>query len=191
MSCSLHESASGSPIPTLRVRVIVRPATERPVILPFALLDRQIVDAGDPDAHQTVLVELPIFIAVAAEPVAAIVAPFVGEAHGDTVLPKCPELLDQPVVELATPLARQERLDFSTALQKLDAIAPATIRCVSRRHPRAIARVPRVFRHAYLLRGRFCGERRKWRPIHSQLLYVRAKRDRDRSPSGSVSEPPG
>src|SRR5258705_13642745 len=156
-------------------------------MIPLALPDGQIVYAGDPDAHQTVLVELPIFIAVAAEPVAAIVAPFVGEAHGDTVLPKCPELLDQPVVELATPLARQERLDFITALQKFDAIAPATIRRVSQRHPRAIARVPRVFRHAYLLRGRFCGERRKWRLIHFQFLYIRAKKDRDRSPPGSVS----
>src|SRR4051794_34662654 len=69
----------------------------------------------------------------------------------------------------------------------LDAIAPSIIRCVSQRHPRAIARVPRVFRHADLLRGRFCGERRKWRPIHFQFLYVRAKKDRDRSPPGSVS----
>src|SRR5712672_691387 len=137
--------------------------------------------------HQTVLVELPIFVAVAAEPVAAIVVPFAGEAHGDAVLPKCPELLDQPVVELATPLARQERLDFIAALQKLDAIAPATIRRVSQRHSRAIARVPRVFRDAYLLRGRFRGERRKWRPIHFQFLYVRAKKDRDRSTPGSVS----
>src|SRR5258705_4108995 len=156
-------------------------------MIPLTLLDWQIVDAGDPDAHQTVPVELPIFIAVTAEPVAAIVAPFVGEAHGDTVLPKCPELLDQPVVELATPLARQERLNLSAALQKLDAIAPATIRRVSQRHPHVIARVPHVFRHAYLLRGRFRGERRKWRPIHFKFLYVRAKKDRDRSTPGSVS----
>ena len=85
--------------------MIVRPATERPVIFSLALPDGQIIDAGDPDTHQTVLVKFPIFIAVAAEPVAAIVAPFVGEADGDTILPKCPELLDQPVVELATPLA--------------------------------------------------------------------------------------
>jgi hypothetical protein len=146
------------------------------VIFPLTLPDGQIVNAGDPDAHQTVLVELPIFIAVAAEPVVAIVAPFVGEAHGDTVLLKCAELLDQPLVELATPLARQERLDFIAALQKLDAIAPATIRRVSQRHPRAIARVPRVFRHAHLPRGRFRGERRKWRTIHFQFLYVRAKK---------------
>src|SRR6266852_6113737 len=139
--------------------MVVRPATERPVIFPLVLPDGQIVDAGDPDAHQTVLVELPIFVA---------------EAHGDAVLPKCPELLDQPVVELATPLARQERLYLSAALHKLDAIAPATIRRVSQRHPRAIARVPRVFRHAYLLRGRFCGKRRKCRPIHFEFLYVHA-----------------
>ena len=85
--------------------MIVRPATERPVIRSFGLLDRQIIDAGDPEAHQAVHVEFPIFIAIAAKPVAAIVVPFVGEADSDTVVPKCPELLDQPVVELAIPLA--------------------------------------------------------------------------------------
>src|SRR3954471_13999077 len=31
------------------------------------------------------------------------------------------------------------------------------------------------------------GERRKWRPIHFQLLYVRAKKDRDRSPPAIVT----
>jgi hypothetical protein len=49
------------------------------MIFPFTLNDGQIVDAGDPNAHQTALVELPVFIAEAAEPVAAIVVPFVGE----------------------------------------------------------------------------------------------------------------
>jgi hypothetical protein len=75
------------------------------MVFPLALLDGQIVDARDSGAHQTVLVKFPIFIAVAAEPMSAVVTPFVGEAHSDAVLLKCPEFLDQPVVELATPLA--------------------------------------------------------------------------------------
>src|SRR3954451_15634881 len=167
--------------------MVIRASTEEPVIVALAIFDRQVVDAGDPPSHQALFVELPILVAIATKPVARIVVPFICKAHGYPVVAKCPDLLDQPVVELATPLARQERLDFSAALQKLDPIAPATIRCVSQRHPRAIARVPRVFRRAYLLRGRFCGERRKWRPIHFQFLYVRAKKDRDRSTPGSVS----
>ena len=142
------------------------------MIFPLALPDGQIIDAGDPDAHQTVLVELPIFIAIAAEPVTAIVAPFVGEAHGDTVLPKCPEFFDQAVVELATPLARQERLDFIAALQKLDAIAPATIRRVSQRHLRGITRISCILRHAHLLRGGLDSKRWYGRAGHHGGLLV-------------------
>jgi hypothetical protein len=56
--------------------MIVGAAAERPVELAFALLDREIVDAGDAQAHQAVFVEFPILVAVAAEPVAAVVMPF-------------------------------------------------------------------------------------------------------------------
>src|SRR4029077_2048058 len=85
-------------------RMIVGAAAERPVILPLALRDRQIVDAGDAQAHQAVLVEFPILVAVAAEPIAAVVMPFIGKAHGDAVLAERPDFLDQAVVELALPL---------------------------------------------------------------------------------------
>src|ERR1700756_311854 len=44
--------------------VIVGTAAELPVIFALALLDRQIVDAGDPQTHQSVVVELPVFVAV-------------------------------------------------------------------------------------------------------------------------------
>jgi len=44
---------------------------------------RQIVEAGDAPAQQPVLVELPVLVALAAEPVAGIVAPLIGEARGD------------------------------------------------------------------------------------------------------------
>ena len=48
--------------------------------------DRNVVDAGLAAAHQAFLVEFPVFVAVAAKPVAAIVMPFVGEAHGNAIL---------------------------------------------------------------------------------------------------------
>ena len=58
-------------------------------------------------------VELPVLVAVGAEPLAGVVVPLVGEAHGDAVVGEGPELLDQPVVELALPLAGQEGDDRS------------------------------------------------------------------------------
>ena len=88
--------------------MIVRTAPERPMIFAFALLDRQVIDAGDAKAHQPLFVELPIFIAIAAKPVAAVVMPFVSEAHRNAVLAECPALLNQAVVKLAIPLARQK-----------------------------------------------------------------------------------
>src|SRR5262245_37503147 len=66
--------------------MIVRAPAERPMILTLALLDRLIVDAGDTQPHQTLLVELPILVAIAAEPEPAVVVPFIGEAHGDAIV---------------------------------------------------------------------------------------------------------
>ena len=113
---------------SLKPGMIVGTAAERPVIFALALRDRQIVDAGDAPPHQPVLVELPVLVAVAAEPVAAVVVPLIGEAHGDAVVAERPELLDQAVVELAVPFARQKRLDGRAALQELRAVAPAAVR---------------------------------------------------------------
>src|SRR6202022_3412772 len=84
-------------------RVIVRTAAERPMVFALALLDGQIVDAGEAHAHQAMCGELPVLVAVAAEPAAAVVVPFIGEAHGNPVVPKRPYLLDEPVIELAVP----------------------------------------------------------------------------------------
>jgi hypothetical protein len=51
--------------------MIIRAAAERPVELALGCTDRQIIDAGNAAAHQAVLVEFPILIAIAAEPVSA------------------------------------------------------------------------------------------------------------------------
>ena len=68
--------------------VIVGTPSERPVILALTILDRKVVDAGDAQPHQAVLVEFPILVAVAAEPAPAVVVPFIGEPHRDAVVAK-------------------------------------------------------------------------------------------------------
>src|SRR6187551_2983175 len=101
--------------------MVDRPRPEGPVVLALAFGDDEVVDAGEAHRHQTVLVELPVFVAVAAKPVTAVVVPLVGEAHGDAILTKRPDLLDQAIVELPLPLAQEEGLDRRTSLQKLGA----------------------------------------------------------------------
>ena len=85
------------------------PAAERPVVLAVGLRDREVVDAGEAPLHQALRVELPVLVAVGAEPVAVVVVLLVGEAHGDAVVSARPQLLDQAVVELLRPFAPQER----------------------------------------------------------------------------------
>src|SRR6185437_8579964 len=76
--------------------VVVGTAAERPAKFALALGDRQVVAAAVADAHQAVLVEFPVLDVVAAQPVAAIVVPFIGEAHRDAVVPERPDFLDEP-----------------------------------------------------------------------------------------------
>src|SRR5713226_5347937 len=106
--------------------MLVGTAPERPMIFALSFGNRQIVDAGDTQSHQAVLVEFPVFVAVTAKPMTAVVVPFVGKTHANSVIAKGPDLLDQPVVELARPLARQKRLNGIASLQEFGAVAPAT-----------------------------------------------------------------
>src|SRR5262249_52827600 len=96
--------------------VIVRPPSERPVKLALVRGDRQVVDAGDAETHQPLVVELPVLVAVGSEVLAAVVVPFVGEPHGDAIAGERPELLDQAVVQLAVPFPREELDDGRAAL---------------------------------------------------------------------------
>src|SRR5207302_7564222 len=123
-------------------RVIVGPPAERPMVLPLAFPDRQIVDAGDAQAHQTALVEFPVFVAVAAKPVAAVVVPLIGETHGDAVVAEGPDFLDQAIVELALPLARQKLFDRLAALQQFRAVPPSAVARIGERDTLRIAAVP-------------------------------------------------
>ena len=140
--------------PEIRERgVIVRATTERPMVFALVGPDRQVVDAGVASAHQTLIVELPVLVAIAAKPAAAVVMPFVGEAHGDAVARERPHLLDEAVVELAPPFAGQERDDRLAAGEDFGAIAPAAVDRVGERDTFGIARIPGVLGPAPAVKG--------------------------------------
>ena len=75
------------------------------MVFSITLLDRKIVDAGKAQTHEAVLVEFPVLVAIAAKPISTIVMPFIGEAHGNAAVVKCPNLFYQAVVEFAAPFA--------------------------------------------------------------------------------------
>ena len=76
------------------------------MIFPLALLDREVIYAGNAPAHKALLIEFPVLVAVAAKPAAAIIMPFVGKTHRDAVLAEGPDFLDQAVVKLTVYRAR-------------------------------------------------------------------------------------
>src|ERR1700731_1362231 len=74
---SAGDSGRRSQAELAQCRMVVGTAPERPMIFWLTFRDRQIVDAGDAQAHQAVLVEFPVFVAVAAKPMTAVVMPLV------------------------------------------------------------------------------------------------------------------
>src|ERR1700688_3830102 len=99
--------------------MIIRTAPERPVTFALRLLDWQIVDGSKPQAHQPVLIELPILIAIGAKPIPGVIVPFIGKAHRDTVSLERPKLFYQPIVQLFRPFASEKRDDFLLSVHKL------------------------------------------------------------------------
>src|SRR6266487_1739791 len=83
--------------------MFVRTATNWPAILPFRLLDRQIINGCKPKSHQAIVIKLPVLIAIGAEPVSRVIMPFIGEPHSNAVCVVSPKLFDQPVVEFFWP----------------------------------------------------------------------------------------
>jgi hypothetical protein len=96
--------------------MIVRTAPQSPAILALRLLEWQIVDGRELQAHESVLIELPIFIAIRAEPIAGVIVPFIGKAHCDTVSLKSPNLFDQAIVKFFRSLAFQKFENFLSSV---------------------------------------------------------------------------
>ena len=90
---------------------------------------------------------------------AAVVAPFIREPHGNPILGKAPNLLDQTIIELAGPFAVQEGDDLVPAGQELCAVAPAAVLRIGERHTLGVAAVPGILGEARFLGGGRSGER--------------------------------
>src|SRR6187549_2797818 len=94
--------------------------------------------------------------------------PLVGKAHRDAVSVERPEFLDEPVLQLLVPFAREELHDGFASLQELRSIAPNAVRSVGERDLFRVTCVPRVLSQANFLRGGLRGEWREgWAWIFS------------------------
>jgi hypothetical protein len=60
----------------------------------FDFPDREVVHAGEPPPHETVVVEFPVLVPISAKPVERIIVPFISEADGNPVTLKGPQLFD-------------------------------------------------------------------------------------------------
>lgn len=151
--------------------MVIRAAPKRPMELPVFGLDRPVIDARVAMRHQALGIELPVLIAVAAEPVAGVVVPLVHKPYRDAMAVEGPKLLDQAVVKLLGPLALQQGLRLSAALRELCPVAPDRVRAVGEHDACRVAAVPAVFGQADLLDGRVAGEWRQRRAgVHGGVL---------------------
>src|SRR5215467_4996399 len=133
--------------------MVVGSPSECPVILTIHGGNWEIVDARDPASHEPLIIELPVLVAIRAEPVTRVVVPLVGKTNSDPVALMSPELLDQPVVELLGPFARQKLLDGLAPSEELCAVAPDAVRRVGHGHSLRVPCVPGVLGQANLLCG--------------------------------------
>src|SRR5215831_1227156 len=80
--------------------MVIRTAPQGPAVLALSFLDRQIIDADQTTAHEPILGELPVFIAIGPEPIARVIMPLIRKAHRNAGVMKGPELFDEAVVQL-------------------------------------------------------------------------------------------
>src|SRR5690348_16786996 len=114
--------------------MVIWPPPKQPMVFAAVLADGEVIDAGQAATHQATLIELPVFVAVGTEPIAAVIVPLIGESHRDAVVVKSPEFLDQAIIEFAIPFPDQERANGIAAVQELTAVPPTAVGRVSERH---------------------------------------------------------
>jgi hypothetical protein len=107
--------------------VVVGAATQWPAIQPIFFFDGKIINAGVANSREPCVIELPILVAIRSKPLAGRVVRLVGEADGNPVPTKSPELLDEPVVQLRRPFPGKEGYDFFASMQELRAVPPITV----------------------------------------------------------------
>src|SRR5260370_9878504 len=107
--------------------MVVRPAPKRPVVLAVRGQNGKVVDGCKSRRHNPIIIEFPVLIAVGAIPVIRVVVPLVSEAYGDPVPVKRPHFLDNPVVPLLGPLAREKSDYLVSSLNVLRSVPSACI----------------------------------------------------------------
>src|SRR5215469_14682582 len=127
--------------------MVRRPRTAAiPMEFSVRLGDRPVINARVAAPHQAVLIELPVFVAVGAKPVARVVVVFVGKPNGDAVAGDGPVFLDQSVIEFALPFPREKGDDIGPTLKNFRAVTPLAIGRVGERYPPWVAGIPRILR---------------------------------------------
>ena len=85
--------------------IFLWPSAFGPEKFPIRFMNRQIVDAGKTPPHQTGFIELPVFVAIGAEPVVGIIMPLIGKPDGNSMTVESPQFFDKPVVQFPDPFA--------------------------------------------------------------------------------------
>src|SRR5258706_4902498 len=177
----------------------VRTAPEGPAKLALRLVDGKVVDTGEAHDHEAVVVERPVLVTVRAKPGSRVIVPLVRESHSDPVAGERPEFLDQPVVQLLAPLAREELPHFLATHAKFRPVPPSRVLAIDQRDAIRVPAVPRILRHADFLDGGFLRERWEWRIFfHPRPPLLRkfiipgaAPRTPPRNPSSLQTTPGG
>src|SRR5260221_4908031 len=143
----------------------VRTAPKGPAKLALRLVDGKVVDTGEAQDHEAVVVERPVLVTVRAKPGSRVIVPLVREAHSKPVLEERREFLDEQVVQFLAPLAREDRTHFLATHGKFRPVPPSRVLAIDERDAIRVHAVPRVLRHADLRDGRFLRERWEWRVL--------------------------
>jgi hypothetical protein len=64
------------------------------VILAIALCNLEIVDTGDPAAHEAIFVKFPVLVTVRTIPVTGVIMPLIGKPNGNPIVLESPKLFD-------------------------------------------------------------------------------------------------
>ena len=142
--------------------MIVGAAAQRPVEFAFHLHDGQLVDAcmahtSNP-ARRT-----PSFRCRKHGTNCQNRRVLVGKAHSYATFVEGPNLLDEAIVNLAPPFAREQSHYLLRTDGEFRAIAPAGISRVRERDPLRVSRIPAIFRETDLLHRGLFRERREGR----------------------------
>ncbi len=68
--------------------------------------------------------------------------PFIGIPHGNAVAGEGPQFLDQPIIQLLGPFAREKAFGFFAAMDEFGAVTPLGVQGVSQGHTLWVAGVP-------------------------------------------------